>query len=40
VRDAASLIGFSAAQLTEPAGYLDAVTRTAQYVDRMERNPS
>jgi hypothetical protein len=40
VREAASLIGFSAAQLTEPAGYLDAVTRTAQYVDRLERNPS
>ena len=37
VRDAAALIGFSVERLNEPAGYLDAVTRTAQYVDRMER---
>jgi hypothetical protein len=40
VRDAATLIGFSATGLTEPAAYLDAVTRTAEYVNRMERNPS
>jgi hypothetical protein len=40
VRDAAALIGFSVERMTEPTGYLDAVTRTAQYVDRMERNPS
>lgn len=40
VRDAAILIGFSADGLTEPAAYLDAVTRTAEYVNRMERNPS
>lgn len=38
VREAASLIGFSADGLTEPAAYLDAVTRTAEYVNRMERN--
>jgi hypothetical protein len=37
VRDAAALIGFSVERLNEPASYLDAVTRTAQYVDRMER---
>lgn len=40
VRDAAALIGFSAERLTDAAAYLDAVTRTAQYVDRMERTPS
>lgn len=38
VREAASLIGFSADGLTEPAAYLDAVTRTAAYVNRLERN--
>ena len=37
VRDAAALIGFSVERLNEPASHLDAVTRTAQYVDRMER---
>ena len=36
VRDAARLIGFSS-ELTEPAAYLDAVTRTAEYVNRLER---
>lgn len=40
VRDAAALIGFASDQLTEPAAYLEAVTRTAEYVNRMERNPS
>ena len=40
VRDAATLIGFSAERLTEPAAYLDAVTRTAEYVNRLERTPS
>ena len=40
VRGAAALIGFSADGLTEPAAYLDAVTRTAEYVNRLERNPS
>jgi len=40
VRDAAALIGFAPDGLTEPAAYLDAVTRTAEYVNRMERNPS
>ena len=40
VRDAAALIGFASAGLTEPAAYLDAVTRTAEYVNRMERDPS
>jgi hypothetical protein len=40
VRDAGALIGFAADRLTEPAAYLEAVTRTAQYVNRMERNPS
>jgi hypothetical protein len=38
VREAASLIGFAADGLTEPAAYLDAVTRTAAYVNRLERN--
>ncbi len=40
VRDAAALIGFAPDRLPEPAAYLDAVTRTAEYVNRMERNPS
>ena len=40
VRDAAALIGFAPDRLAEPAAYLDAVTRTAEYVNRMERNPS
>ena len=40
VRDAAALIGFGADGLAEPAAYLDAVTRTAEYVNRLERNPS
>ena len=40
VRDAAALIGFASDGLTEPTAYLDAVTRTAEYVNRMERNPS
>ena len=40
VRDAAALIGFASDRLSEPAAYLDAVTRTAEYVNRMERNPS
>ena len=40
VREAAALIGFAPDGLTEPAAYLDAVTRTAEYVNRMERNPS
>ncbi|HET8713954.1 MAG TPA: hypothetical protein VFM23_09780 [Gemmatimonadales bacterium] len=41
VREAGSLIGFPAAdRWTEPAAYLDAVTRTAEYVNRMERKPS
>ena len=40
VREAAALIGFAADGLMEPAAYLEAVTRTAEYVNRMERNPS
>jgi hypothetical protein len=40
VRDAAALIGFPADALAEPAAYLDAVTRTAEYVNHMERNAS
>ena len=40
VQDAGALIGFAPDTLTEPAAYLDAVTRTADYVDRMERKPS
>ena len=40
VREAAALIGFSPDGLTEPAAYLDAVTRTAAYVNRLERNAS
>lgn len=38
VREAGALIGFPADGLVEPAAYLDAVTRTAEYVNRMERN--
>ena len=38
VREAGNLIGFSADGLAEPAAFLDAVTRTAEYVNRMERN--
>jgi hypothetical protein len=40
VRDAAGLIGFAPDGLTEPATYLEAVTRTAEYVNRLERKPS
>ena len=40
VRDAAALVGFAPDKLPEPAAYLDAVTRTAEYVNRLERNPS
>jgi hypothetical protein len=40
VRDAAVLIGFAETGLTEPAAYLDAVSRTADYVNRMERTTS
>jgi hypothetical protein len=40
LRDAGALIGFAADGLTEPAAYLDAVTRTAEFVNRMERKPS
>jgi len=40
VREAAALIGFAPDGLTEPAAYLEAVTRTAEYLNRMERNPS
>lgn len=40
VREAGALIGFAADGLTEPAAYLDAVTRTAEYVNSMERNHS
>ena len=40
VRDAAALIGFSTDGLTDPLAYLDAMTRTADYVNRLERNPS
>ncbi len=40
VREAGGLIGFATEGLTEPAAYLDAVTRTAEYVNRMERKPS
>jgi hypothetical protein len=40
VREAGGLIGFPSNALdgADPAGYLDAVTRTAEYVNRMERN--
>lgn len=37
VREAAGVIGFAADGLSEPAAYLDAVTRTAEYVNRLER---
>jgi hypothetical protein len=37
-REAAALIGFAPQGLTEPAAYLDAMTRTAQYLNRLERN--
>jgi len=40
VREAAALVGFAPSGLTEPAAYLDAVTRTAEYVNRMERTSS
>lgn len=40
VRDAGALIGFAADGLAEPAAYIDAVTRTAEYVNRLERKPS
>lgn len=40
VRDAAALVGFAPGDLAEPAAYLDAVTRTAEYVNRMERKSS
>jgi hypothetical protein len=40
VRDAAALVGFAADGWTEPTAYLDAVTRTAEYVNRMERRSS
>jgi len=40
VRDTGALIGFAPDGLTEPAAYLDAVTRTAEYVNRLERNPT
>lgn len=38
VREAGALIGFSYSD--EPVAYLDAVTRTAEYVNNMERKPS
>jgi hypothetical protein len=37
VRAAGILIGFAPEALTEPAAYLSAVTRTAEYVNRLER---
>lgn len=40
VRDAGALVGFAPDGLAEPAAYLNAVTRTAEYVNRMERTPS
>ena len=40
VRDAGALIGFPTDGLTEPLAYLDAMTRTAEYVNRLQRNPS
>jgi len=40
VRDAGALIGFAPDGLTEPVAYLEAVTRTAEYLNRIERNPS
>lgn len=40
VREAGALIGFAIDELNDPARYLDAVTRTAAFVNRLERNPS
>jgi hypothetical protein len=40
VREAAGLVGFASDPYAPPAAYLDAVTRTAAFVNRMERNPS
>ena len=40
VRDAGALIGFATDGLTEPLAYLDAMGRTAEYVNRLERTPS
>jgi hypothetical protein len=40
LRDAGSLIGFASDGLAEPTAYLEAVTRTAEYVNRLERKPS
>jgi hypothetical protein len=40
VRDAGAVIGFATDGLTEPLAYLDAMQRTAEYVNRLERNPS
>ena len=40
VREAGALIGFAAEGWAEPAAYLDAVTRTAEYVNRIERTES
>jgi hypothetical protein len=40
VRDASALIGFPADGLAEPLAYLDAMTQTAEYVNRLERTPS
>jgi hypothetical protein len=39
VRDAAALIGFAPDGLAEPLAYLDAITRTAEYVNGLERKP-
>ena len=35
-----ALIGFPTDGLTDPLAYLDAMTRTAEYVNRLQRNPS
>lgn len=40
VRAAGTLIGFAPEAITEPAAYLSAVTRTADYVNRLERTLS
>lgn len=40
VRAAGTLIGFAPEAITEPAAYLSAVTRTADYVNRLERTVS
>lgn len=40
VREAGALIGFAPDGLTDPVAHLNAVTRTAEYVNRMERTPS